>query len=631
MSKRSLSVLIGVLCLALAACAGPVGTTRVDPKVVQADVARSATTTGDPSWPSRNVLYEHGLFDRFEENPEETLDLLHKLMVASQGAPDILFALSELSYIHGRNAAKREYMLAAAVYAYAYLFPEGEGTPAGRFDPRLRTAADIYNWSLSVAFASPDGLEVVPQGGTMTLPFGKIEVAFDPSSTRSGDYELHKFIPLAELEVHGLAMRYRFPGIGAPLAASTRLLESGNGKFSMVAPRLKVPLTALLRITKARRTLVEGQTLQSQLELHLAWDTETVSIDGEKVPLQNEPSAAEALTFTGAPIMEVELFGFLGRLSGVLKERPPLVSTTPYRPGLIPVVFVHGTGSSIVRWAEIYNRLLADYDIRSHYQFWFFQYDSGNPIALSALLLRDSLSNAVAKLDPEGKDPALRKMVLIGHSQGGLLVKMQVVDSGDNLWNAASKVPVEELHLSDKTRNLVERGLFVKPSPYVSRVVFLCTPHRGSYVAGRNFIANSVRRLLTLPFAVAGATAELAKNPNLAKAGLSPIVPTAVDNMSPRHHFIQALQKIPVSSSVTVNSIIAVEGDGPLEKGNDGVVEYTSAHIEPVESELVVNWNHSLQGRPETIEEIRRILRLNIGLKTESLGEIYEKGRRPNR
>jgi triacylglycerol esterase/lipase EstA (alpha/beta hydrolase family) len=222
-------------------------------------------------------------------------------------------------------------------------------------------------------------------------------------------------------------------------------------------------------------------------------------------------------------------------------------------------------------------------------------------------------------------------MVLIGHSQGGLLVKMQVIDSGDRIWSAASKVPLEELHLSPETSDIVKRGLFVTPSPYVSRVVFLCTPHRGSYVAGRNFIQNNVRRLLSLPFSVAGAAAELAKNPNLAKSGLSPIVPTAVDNMSPRHHFIKALAKIPVASNVSVNSIIAVEGDGPLEKGNDGVVEYKSAHIEPVESELVVNWNHSLQGRPETIEEIRRILRLNIGLKTEGLGEIYEKGLRPNR
>ena len=616
-------VLLSTLCVALGACVGPIGTTRADPKVVQADLARSATTTGDPSWPTRNVLYENGLFDVFADHPEDALAQMHKLMMATQGDPDVLFALAELSYIHGRNTALREYSLAAAVYAYAFLFPEGAGVAPGRFDPRLRIAANLYNWSLAAAFASPDGLEVVPQGGTMMLPFGKLEVAFDPASLRAGDRELYNFIPIAELEVFGLAVRYRWPGIGAPLAASSRLVDASKPGRDLVAPRMKVPLTALLRIPQARRTLAQGQPLASQLELHLAWDGETVSIDGEKVPLENEPSAAMALTFTDVPVMEIELFGFLGRLTGVLKERPALVSTTPYRPGLIPVVFVHGTASSVVRWAEIFNRLEADPDLRSHYQFWFFQYDSGNPIALSSLLLRDSLNAAVAKLDPEGKDPALRRMVLIGHSQGGLLVKMQAISSGDQLWNAASKVPLDDLKLSPATYDLVKRGLFLEPVPGVTRVVFLCTPHRGSYVAGRNFIANTVRKLLTLPFALAGAASELATNPNLARAGVSPVVPSAVDNMSPRHHFIKALQKIPVAPNITVNSIIAVEGDGPVETGSDGVVEYSSAHIEPVESELVVKWNHSLQGRPETIEEIRRILRLHIGLKTGGLGQAH--------
>ena len=624
-------ILLAVVCVALGACAGPIGTIRADPKVVQADLARSATTTGDPSWPTRNVLYENGLFDLFAERPEDALAQMHKLMMATQGDPAVLFALAELSYIHGRSTGLREYSLAAAVYAYAFLFPEGAGVAPGRFDPRLRIAADLYNWALAAAFASADGLEVVPQGGTMMLPFGKIEVAFDPASLRAGDRELYKFIPIAELEVYGVAMRYRWPGIGAPLAASSRPIDASKPGRDLVAPRMQVPLTALLRIPQARRTLAQGQPLASQLELHLAWDGETVTIDGEKVPLENEPSAALALTFTNVPVMEIEMFGFLGRLTGVLKERPALVSTTPYRPGLIPVVFVHGTASSIVRWAEVFNRLEADPDLRSHYQFWFFQYDSGNPIAASALLLRDSLAAAVARLDPEGKDPALRRMVLIGHSQGGLLVKMQTISSGDQLWNAASKVPLDDLKLSPATYDLIKRGLFLEPVPGVTRVVFVCTPHRGSYVAGRNFIANTVRRRLTLPFALAGAASELATNPNLARAGVSPVVPSAVDNMSPRHHFIKALQKIPVAPNITVNSIIAVEGDGPVEPGNDGVVEYSSAHIEPVESELVVRWNHSLQGRPETIEEIRRILRLHIGLETGGLGAAHDSGQAPPR
>jgi hypothetical protein len=621
--RRSVLALLVVLGVALAACAGPVGVNRVDPRIVQADVARSATTTGDPSWPTRNVLFEYGLAELFDEHPEDALARMHKAMVATQGDPDILFALAELSYIYGRAASRHDYTLAAAIYAWAFLFPEGTGVAPGRFDPRLRVAADLYNWSLAAALVPPGGLEVVPRGGKFELPFGPVEIDWDPASLRIGNRELYDFIPIAELEVYGMAMRYRWSGIGAPLAASSRLIDPEKSPGDMVAPRLKVPLTALLRITQARQALVEGKPIESRLELHLAWDGDTVSIDGEKVPLENEPTAALALTFTNVPVMEVELFGFLGRLTGVLKGRPPLVSTTPYKPGLIPVVFVHGTASSIVRWGEIFNRLQADPEIRSHYQFWFFQYDSGNPIALSALLLRDSLTAAVTKLDPEGKDPALRRMVLIGHSQGGLLVKMQAITSGDAFWAANSKVPFDEVKLSKSTRDLIQRGLFVEPLPMVNRVVFVCTPHRGSYVAGRNFIANTVRRLLTLPLTLTGAFADLAKHPEILKSGITPVVPSAVDNMSPRNTFIKTLQTIPVASNISVNSIIGVDGDGPIETGNDGVVEYSSAHIEPVESELVVRWNHSLQGRPETIEEIRRILRLHIGLKTEGLGASH--------
>jgi hypothetical protein len=51
-----------------------------------------------------------------------------------------------------------------------------------------------------------------------------------------------------------------------------------------------------------------------------------------------------------------------------------------------------------------------------------------------------------------------------------------------------------------------------------------------------------------------------------------------------------------------------VEGGGPPAEGGDGVVQYSSAHIEGVESEKIVNSPHSMQGNPETIQELKRIL-----------------------
>ena len=86
-------------------------------------------------------------------------------------------------------------------------------------------------------------------------------------------------------------------------------------------------------------------------------------------------------------------------------------------------------------------------------------------------------------------------------------------------------------------------------------------------------------------------------------------VPKSIDNMDPNNSFIQILGSIPISSDVTAHSIIAVRNPkDPREKWVDGVVSYSSAHIENVASELVVHSGHSTQSEPKTIEEVRRIL-----------------------
>jgi hypothetical protein len=72
---------------------------------------------------------------------------------------------------------------------------------------------------------------------------------------------------------------------------------------------------------------------------------------------------------------------------------------------------------------------------------------------------------------------------------------------------------------------------------------------------------------------------------------------------------VKTLAEIPVDQRIPAISIIAEGPDfDPYEDGNDGVVEYKSAHIGGVESEKVVRTFHSSQAFPETIEEVRRIL-----------------------
>ena len=221
----------------------------------------------------------------------------------------------------------------------------------------------------------------------------------------------------------------------------------------------------------------------------------------------------------------------------------------------------------------------------------------------------------LTRLDPEGKDPGLKQMVVIGHSQGGLLTKMTAVSTGSKLYDAAVKRPLDELTLSDETRALIRHSMFVEPLPFVKQVIFICTPHRGSYQAGE-FVGNLLRRIVSTPARLVNGSAELLANRDAFTWSVTGSrLPTAVDNMSPRNPFVRTLSTIPVDPGIAAYSIIAVKGDGPIETGDDGVVQYQSAHVDGVKSELVVRWEHSVQGQPEAIQEVRRILLLNDGAR----------------
>jgi pimeloyl-ACP methyl ester carboxylesterase len=600
---------IGSVAMVAIACSPPIGVRRMDPRAVQRQLTASELSTGEPSVPSRIVLQRRGLMQQFDENPKAALAALHREVVAGTAGPDELFALAELSFHYAQHGGGRPNDLAAAVYAWAFLFPERDGPPPDCYDRRLRLAIDLYNRAITAGFEPYKAHELELRGGRYELPFGTLDVTVDRTGFRWGNRELTSFVPVGELEVRGLRNRYRQAGIGAALAASTKPIDPTAWDF--VPPRVKVPVTALLRIANAREGLVTGD-VSGTIELYAASETRDTEIGGREVPLEIEPTAALAYQLAESRLWERELKGFLsGDLLFREQRQTRLYALEPYRRGRVPVVFVHGTASSPARWAEMVNDLENDPRIRKRFQFWVFVYDTGNPIAYSAMLLRRSLREAIAHLDPDATDACLSRMVIIGHSQGGLLAKMTVIDTGDKLWRNVSDRPLEDLSLKPETRALLKEALFLEPVPSVSRVVFIATPHRGSFQA-RAWVADLLARLVKMPSELTGLGVELLTL-RRERAVFAPVkrIPTSVENMSPANPFIRTLATIPVAPGVHAHSIIAVKGDGPPEKGNDGVVTYQSAHVEGVESELVVRSPHSVQGNPEAIEEVRRILLLH--------------------
>ena len=603
------------LVLLLTACATtPVGVVRVDPREVHQYLTRSVLTSDEPSRVSTNVLQEHNLAALFDDEPEKALAALHEYVTGRYVRSSALFALAELSFLHAERSKKSSYHLAAAIYAFAFLFPEGPAVPPDPFDSRLRVATDVYNRGITAAFKSADGFHVELRSGTYALPFGEIRIAFDETGLRWAGRRLTDLAPVAELRIRGLKTRYLQPGIGAPLAATPVSVSGDAYADGLLAGDTKVPVTAFLRLERPRLQLT-GNKLEGTLEAYtprtaFASAENTVIVGDRRVPLEVETTATLAYALAESPIWEQEISRFFDNLGVRGAQRASLTLEGPYRPGRIPVVLVHGTASSSGRWAEMLNRLVNDPRIRPRYQFWFFTYETGNPIGYSAMLLREALKNAVQRLDPDGQDAELQRMVVIGHSQGGLLTKLLVVDSGSHLWDASFTRPLDELDVSKDTREFLRRTRFVEPVPFVQRVIFLATPHRGSYLT-LNRISEWIAGFIKLPFTVVGATMDVFKrNPDaMVNPGIRPL--TSVDQMNPSGAYIQALASIPIAPGVHAHSIIAVKGSGPVEEGDDGVVKYASAHLDGVESELVVRSDHSVQWAPESIEEVRRILLLH--------------------
>ena len=610
---------LAVLILLVTGCAStPVGVVRVDPQDVHRELTRDVLSSEEPSTAAQNVLQEQNLADLYDEQPEAALTKLHAHVAASPTRGSELFALAELSFLHAERSRKSSYHLAAAIYAYAFIFPDEPASPPDPLDARLRVAADLYNRGITAAFKSADGFHVELRSGTYALPFGEVAITFDETSLRWAGRRLTNLAPVAELKVRGLKARYRQPGIGAPLAATPVTAPGDAYADDFLSPDTKVPVTAFLRLERPRSQLT-GSRLQGALEAYIPQTSSsspenTVAVGSRRVPLEVETTATLAYALAESPIWEQEISRFFDNLGTRGKQRATLTLGGPYKPGRIPVVLVHGTASSVGRWAALVNRLTNDPRIGQRYQFWFFTYETGNPIGYSAMLLRDALRNAIARLDPDGQDPELQRMIVIGHSQGGLLTKLLVINSGSRLWDASFTRPLDELDVSENTRELLRRTRFVEPVPFVQRVIFLATPHRGSYLT-LNRISEWVGGLIKLPFTVVGSTKELLEGNKDAFVTPLRTPPTSLDQMNPRSSYLQALASISVAPGVRAHSIIAVKGDGPVEEGDDGVVKYTSAHIDGVDSELVVRWDHSVQWSPEAIEEVRRILLLHAEVK----------------
>jgi hypothetical protein len=126
------------------------------------------------------------------------------------------------------------------------------------------------------------------------------------------------------------------------------------------------------------------------------------------------------------------------------------------------------------------NAVRADPELRVRYQFWVFYYPTANPPALSALAFRKDLATAERLYHPK------HGIVLVGHSMGGLVSRMQAVDTGRVLWDECFHQNADALYARIPADNLLKQTLVFHADPDVKRIIFECVPHRGSFSRRRH-------------------------------------------------------------------------------------------------------------------------------------------------
>jgi len=332
-------------------------------------------------------------------------------------------------------------------------------------------------------------------------------------------------------------------------------------------------------------------------------------IKREKVTVNGRTSILAA-DFTAPLLFHPHRNELVAGAMGVLRVGDYLGNTglfmmQPYDPDRTPVIFVHGLLSTPQMWLNNINELQADPVIRAHYQFWVFFYPTGTPATYSAMRLREELARV------ERIHPMRHGCVLIGHSLGGLLCRMQSTNTGRVIWNAVFKKHADQLYARLPADNMVKQALIFRANPEVKRIVFECVPHRGSDLAIGS-IGAIATRLITLPVTLINTVQKALGDSFAIVLGINGgRIPTSIQSLSPKNDTLVALNKLPIEAPY--HSIIGDrKSNGDLLDSTDGIVPYWSSHLDGAQSELIVHGGHGSYESPQAVAEVRRILLLQL-------------------
>ncbi|MEY4485009.1 MAG: hypothetical protein RL693_2461, partial [Verrucomicrobiota bacterium] len=426
-----------------------------------------------------------------------------------------------------------------------------------------------------------------------------------PDARPEHDLSNYRIVAADRYEFEGklVVKESRKEGLGAPLIIINK---------ETFDPRKNDPFAQSSHLYYGMTAVVTFNGNQCVATLSDPLSTETAALDGRTYPLAADFTAPVALALAERKPRKKELGGLFKPDDFTSITR--LARLQPYDPKKIPVLCIHGLGDSQATWAPLVESLRADATIRQNYQFWYFKYPSGNPYPLSAAILRKNLD------DFNVRYAGHKKIVVIGHSMGGMISRVLMTDSGMKLWDATYDKPPAEMPFSDETRRIMTDSLIFEHRKDIARVIFASPSHRGADMA-TNFFGRMGSKLIGGPKALLNgdtSVLELAK-PNSTGTQLKKM-PNSIDFLNPENNFVKNLDALPLAKGIPFHTILGDQGKGgnlnhtkPV--STDGIVPYWSSHLDGAQSELIIPSGHWTNQHPQGIAEIRRILHLHLGAK----------------
>ncbi|QJE94545.1 esterase/lipase family protein [Luteolibacter luteus] len=405
------------------------------------------------------------------------------------------------------------------------------------------------------------------------------------------------YVPVDSLDFKGKYSHTKAtrPGVGAPLVAIST--DDPNFRKTFGVHRTYTALTAILRF---------GSGKSVTLELHDPLEEERLSIAGRNPPLAADFSSPGSLLLATDRTYRLGIIRLLNPQKYSATAR--LSRLQKYDAGRTPVLFVHGLQDTPATWMPMYESLLQDAEIRKHYQFWVFSYPSGYPYPYSASLLRKEL-DGVAKAFPGHK-----RIVIVGHSMGGIISRLMVTDAGDKIWRGVFGKGPDEMKINGSSRRLLLDSYVFEHRPDIQRAIFISAPHRGSALAEKWF-GRLGSRLVRMPSFLADARNAVASVLTADNASIHlQRTPNSIDTLSPDNPFVREVNKLPIAPGIPYHSIMGDRGKGGNKDhtppvSSDGVVPYWSSHMDGAVSEKIVPSHHSAHQHPDGIAEVKRILK----------------------